>query len=55
LVLKINEKSMQSSNRKLFHSILQALGGIEEASRPKARQVVDEPRVLEQAGAMDRA
>jgi hypothetical protein len=53
-VLKANERSMRSPDRELFHSILGALKDIEEASRPKVRQVVDEPRVLEQADAIDR-
>ncbi len=44
-VLKINERSMRSQDRELFHSILPALKDIEDASRPKVRQVtVDPPR-----------
>jgi hypothetical protein len=54
-VLKANERSMRSPDRELFHSILGALRDIEEVSRPKVRQVEDDPRVLEQAGAIDRA
>ena len=51
-VLKINERSMRSPDRELFHSILAALREIEEDSRPKVRQVVNEaPR----AGATQRA
>ena len=51
-VLKINERSMRSPDRELFHSILGALKDIEEASRPKVRQVANEaPR----AGATRRA
>jgi hypothetical protein len=42
-VLNVNERSMQSPDRELFHSILGALRDIEEASRPKIRQVADEP------------
>jgi hypothetical protein len=38
-VLKVNEKSMVSPDRELFHSILSALKDIEEASRPKVTQV----------------
>jgi hypothetical protein len=34
-VLKVNEKSMVSPDRELFHSILSALKDIEEASHPK--------------------
>ncbi len=33
-VLKINERSMRSPDRELFHSILAALRDIEEDSRP---------------------
>jgi hypothetical protein len=40
-VLKINERSMRSPDRELFHSILGALKDIEEASRPKVRQVAN--------------
>jgi hypothetical protein len=54
-VLKVNERSMRSPDRELFHSILEALRDIEEASRPRVRQVVDEPRALEKVGATDRA
>jgi hypothetical protein len=43
-VLKVNERSMQSPDRELFHSILGALRDIEEASRPKVMQIADEPR-----------
>jgi hypothetical protein len=42
-ILKVNERSMRSPDRELFHSILEALKDIEDASRPKVRQVVDEP------------
>jgi hypothetical protein len=34
-VLKVNEKSMVSPDRELFHSILSALKDIEETSHPK--------------------
>jgi hypothetical protein len=51
-VLKINERSMRSPDRELFHSILAALRDIKEDSRPKLRQVANEaPR----AGATQRA
>jgi hypothetical protein len=43
-VLKANERSMRSPDRELFHSIVGALRDIEEASTPKVRPVVDEPR-----------
>jgi hypothetical protein len=42
-VLKVNERSMRSPDRELFHSILGALKDIEDASCPKVRLVVDEP------------
>jgi hypothetical protein len=42
-VLKVNERSMRSPDRELFHSILGALRDIEDAFRPKVRQVGDEP------------
>jgi hypothetical protein len=45
-VLKINEKSMQSPDRELFHSILGALKDIEAASRPQIRPVVCERPAL---------
>jgi hypothetical protein len=51
-VLKINEGSMRSPDRELFHSILGALRDIEEASRPKVRQVANE---AQPAGATQRA
>jgi hypothetical protein len=54
-VLKVNEKSMRSPDRELFHSILRALRDIEEASHPQVRQVADGPRGPERAGAIDRA
>ncbi len=51
-VLKINERSMRSPDRELFHSILAALRDIEEDSRPKVRQAANEaPRT----GATQRA
>jgi hypothetical protein len=40
-VLKVNEKSMVSPDRELFHSILSALKDIEKASHPKVMQVGD--------------
>jgi hypothetical protein len=40
-VLKVNEKSMVSPDRELFHSILNALKDIEEGSHPKVLQVGD--------------
>jgi hypothetical protein len=40
-VLRVNEKSMVSPDRELFHSILSALKDIEEASHPKVMQVRD--------------
>ena len=54
-VLKINERSMRSPDRELFHSILGALRDIEEASRPKVRQVVNKAHVPERPSAPDRA
>jgi hypothetical protein len=45
-ILKINEKSMLSPDRELFHSILGALKDIEEASRPQIRPVVEEAPAL---------
>jgi hypothetical protein len=51
-VLKVNERSMQSPDRELFHSILRALRDIEKASRPKVRQIADKPP---RAGATQRA
>jgi hypothetical protein len=51
-VLKINERSMRSPDRELFHSILEALRDIEETSRPKVRQVADKHP---HAGATQRA
>jgi hypothetical protein len=40
-VLKVNEKSMVSPDRELFHSILSALKDIEEASHPKVMPAGD--------------
>jgi hypothetical protein len=54
-VLKINERSMRYPDRELFHSILEALRDIEEASRPKVRQVANKAHVPERPGAPDRA
>jgi hypothetical protein len=43
-VLKVNERSIRSPDRELFHSILEALRDIEETSRPQVRRVADQPR-----------
>jgi hypothetical protein len=46
---------MRSPDRELFHSILGALRDIEEASRPKVRQVANKAHVPERPSAPGRA
>jgi hypothetical protein len=51
-VLKVNERSMVSPDRELFHSILSALRDIEKESHPKVMQVGDSKKSLSGANSV---